>query len=390
MPSNIAALVNLHKEGASALPSIISAWRAVEHARSRGLSCTAALVLDRANPRTLSIAEGWRKRGFRVIISEHGDLGMSRNLAAESVDAEWIAFLDGDDLWGEHWLTKAYQAAEHAGETDQLTVWHPALNIIFGDHHSVVHHLDSTHPSFSWSRFRLHNQWTALCFVRRSDLLNLQYPRNDIQHGFGFEDWSWNTEVLRVGGRHRVVPETCHFIHRSLGPSLLSTSQQALRTPYLSEANSVHILRPPEQIPTRTHNASTHEIAPLVLDVATLIQIRLAATISPDIAETVDPKTPTTSLPQNFQTHVTDRQRALGAFESARRDAPSQSSIGELLHSCDHIAELEPTDRAAVVAEVLLDPELRDREWGSSTFIDETIAHYPQLKDWRDAGLTNT
>ncbi|MDW3177667.1 MAG: glycosyltransferase family A protein [Acidimicrobiia bacterium] len=389
MPPDVAAVVNLHREGLGALPSIISAWRAVEHARSSGIDCSLTLVLDRADTPTSSLADEWRRRGVEIIVSEHGDLGLSRNLAVSSVDSTWVAFLDGDDLWGEHWLAKAHEAGENEGETDEPTAWHPALNFIFGDHHSVVHHVDSTDDTFSWSRLRLHNQWTALCFARRDLLAHLPYPSNNLERGFGFEDWSWNIEVLRLGGRHRVVPETCHFIHRSLEPSLLHQSQDALRTPYPRNPSAAHIARPPEQ-PALARTAGTHETAPLTVDSEIRHQIRLAATISPEIIDTFDPRASTVLLPQNRQTHVTERHLALDSFESIRRRSTPDSSVGELLELCEPVAALGPTDRTAVVAEVILDPELDTRERGTSPLIDEAVARYPQLDTYTGPGVTST
>lgn len=244
MSIDVTAAVNLHREGSAALPSMISAWRSVEHARAHGINAELLLVLDRSDDSTTRVADRWTSRGARVVHVDVGDLGAARNRAVATCgDSEWIAFLDADDLWGEYWLTAAYTAVLESGGESQHDVWHPAVNIIFGDHHSLLHHVDSSDASFSWARFRLHNQWTALSFVRRSTIEDIPYPRNDLASGFGFEDWSWNEEVLRRGGRHRVVADTCHFIHRSSNPSLLSQSQHALRTPYTSD-NTTEFRRP--------------------------------------------------------------------------------------------------------------------------------------------------
>ena len=377
MSIDITAVVNLHREGASALPSIISAWRAVEAARHHGLNCTLVLALDRSDRETAATAERWEPRGANIIEIDEGDLGQARNRAGEAADSTWLAYLDADDLWGEAWLWRAH--AEASANSVRLTVWHPALNIIFGDHHSVVHHVDSTDASFSWSRFRLHNQWTALSFVRRHDLLNVPYPRNDLEKGFGFEDWSWNEEVLRRGGQHRIVPDTCHFIHRSEKPSLLSSSQHALRTRYPAAPGVTYHLRPVEQITAESDNPATHEVTPLDLSQELRQQVRSASTIEPRVLATVDPASADSVLPQNFQRHVTPLHAALHELSLTQHATADEATIAELLHTSSRVHQLESSDRTFVVAEVLLDPELSTRSWGESPLISEAIDRYPQL-----------
>lgn len=385
MSPHIAAIVNLHREGAKAIPTLASAWRAVHAARGKGLDTVLVLTLDRPDTSTAEIAQHWKMaRDAEVNTIEVGDLGAARNAAADAGDSTWLAFLDGDDLWGEQWLWRAHEAgtAETPGDASQLNVWHPAVNVIFGDHHSLLHHVDSEDPSFSWSRFRLHNQWTALSFVRRTDLLDIPYPRNDLAAGFGFEDWSWNEEVLRRGGRHRVVPDTCHFIHRSTQPSLLGRSQRALRTRYPAVEEVSHERRPvpTEADPNREVSSATHVTSEVRSSQAVLEQIQLASMIEPRVLETLDASGRPASLPQNWQTHTTPSQVALELVEIAASQMTSHATVAEILGSVRQLAELDVADRCRVVAEVLLDPEMNDRARGNSELITEAIDYFPQLR----------
>jgi hypothetical protein len=337
------------------------------------------------------VAERWLERGARILETNHGDLGAARNAAVRSTTANWAAFLDGDDLWGEAWLTRAHAAAtaQPVGpvETVGPTVWHPAVNIVFGDHHSLLHHVDSTDPSFSWARFRLHNQWTALSFVWREDLVSIPFPHNDLAAGFGYEDWSWNEEILVRQGRHRIVADTCHFIHRSNQPSLLSRSQRALRTRYPSSNPLLSRPTRPSTV-SRSHSGlahsglvspDTHSVAEVSLSHAIIEQVRLASTIEPRIKATVDPSDPSRPLPQNFQTHTTPAQVALAQIDAAIESMSPETPLAELLSVSSALTELSPEVRALVVAEVLLDPLLAGRARGASQTIDEAIAFFPQL-----------
>lgn len=372
--------MNLHTEGTGALPSIVSAWRAVQLAQSRGLTCELLLLLDQPDKPTVHIAERFcERRDVRLAIVSESDLGSARNRACESSTAEWIAFLDGDDLWGEEWLWRAHLAAQDVDA--EPVAWHPELNIIFGDHRSIVHHVDSDDPTFSWSRFRLHNQWTALAFVRRNDLLGLPYPRNDLAAGFGFEDWSWNEEVLRRGGKHCVVPQTCHFIKRTSGPSLLRSSQRSLRTRYMDDADITHVARPPEELLSEDSQDATHEVSPVNLSASIEQQLRLALCIEPSIGATLRPGASSIELPQNFQRHTTPAHLALNEIEHLRRlDSNSTATIAELVVQSTRLPKLDTSSRALVMAEVLLDPEAAHCRLGISPMIEDTLAYLPQLE----------
>ena len=387
MSTDITAVVNLHREGAAALPSVISAWRAVQDAQQSGLTCTLLLVLDRPDAATISVANKWATTyGGHILRSNAGDLGASRNAAVVAANSTWIAFLDADDLWGEYWLRLAHTAAID-DESPGPTAWHPAVNVIYGDYHSLLHHVSSDDPSFSWSRFRLHNQWTALSFVRRSDLLAMPFPPNELDAGFGFEDWSWNEEILRRGGRHRIVADSCHFIYRSEDPSLLSRSQQALRTRYPADPQQSYIKRPanhPSEQTTPASQRETHIIAEVEFTQSVVEQVRRAATIEPQILHTVraEPRGP--ALPQNFQTHRSAAHDALDEIEALRASISTDTPIAQLFASSKKLLALPASAQVNVVAEVLLDSELATRSWGDSPFIDAAVDQHPQLDRFRD------
>jgi len=227
------AVVNLHREGALCVPSVRSAQRAVQHAARSGLTAEVLLVLDSGDDDTREVVSRLADQHTRSAEIDVEDLGHARNAGVVATDARFIAFLDSDDLWGHEWLTRAHTAATTLGRE---AAWHPEVSFFFGDTDedaTVYHHLPSTDPQFDHARFRMHNSWTALSFGPRSLYDRWPYPRNQLEKGFGFEDWSWNEATLSAGVEHLVVPDTCHFISKaSARTSLLAESGHAIRTPY--------------------------------------------------------------------------------------------------------------------------------------------------------------
>ncbi len=383
--TTIAAVVNLHDEGHTAAPSVTSAWRAVERARAHRIDAELVLMLDSASRETANLAHRWLHRGARVFETDVRDLGSARNVAADATDAEWLAFLDGDDLWAEDWLVDAYRATSTTG-AGPFDVWHPQYSCIFGDHHSVIHHIGSDDPAFSFARLRLHNGWTALSFVAGETVRTVPYPRNRLDDGFGFEDWSWNIEILRRVGTHRVVPETMHFIRRrnAADESLLRRSEDALRSPYPGADGDAMDLEIPgtttvvsELTPISDALPPTHVLAKFELPVSLERQLRAAVTIEPSIAQTLPLGARVRRLPQNTNRHVTPEQRALEQLDLACAAYPA--TIAEAIATAPNLLALEPDAQARVVSEVLLDPALRDFEVGEHQAIDNARRRYPQV-----------
>lgn len=209
---DISVIVTLHQEGLLAEATLASAARAAGVAARQGLSVHLLAVVDRPDELTRSVLEGWRSR-LEILEVHTGDVGLNRNAATASATADFVAFLDGDDLWAPDWLATAFAAAQ-AGPV--RSVWHPEANLYFGEagNESWFLHPDMEAPGFDRAIIELYNPWTALCFAPRALLLDIPYPPSDLAGGFGYEDWHWNLVTARRGVLHKIVPGTVHFIRQ--------------------------------------------------------------------------------------------------------------------------------------------------------------------------------
>jgi len=224
---DVTAIATFHREGALALPSLASFRDLVDTARSAGLVVEARAVLDRADTLTRKLVAS--RGDFLSGVDEvsFGDLGLSRNAGVSFAHGRFIAFLDGDDLWGADWLRLAHAAATAPGAPDDA-IWHPESVYCFDaadfDRHSIdevprpgarslhMSHCSVDDPWFDRNALFMDNVWTANAFARREVHLRFPYSAVDRDLGVGIEDWDWHLATTWAGIPHRVVAGTVHLI----------------------------------------------------------------------------------------------------------------------------------------------------------------------------------
>jgi glycosyltransferase involved in cell wall biosynthesis len=227
--TDITAILNVHREGILAHASLGSIRAAREVARAAGIKVEILVVADCPDVPTLDYFAD--ADDLRLVPTEVDDLGLARNRGVEEARGEFVAFLDGDDLWGASWLRSAFDIARREARS---VVWHPEGNLFFGtsiEPHWLLHP-EMEEAEGDWVNLGIRNHWTALSFGARRIYRSVPYRRTDLAGGFGYEDWSWNSEVVAQGHLHRPVPGTAHMI-RVRGASLLqrTVGATALVTP---------------------------------------------------------------------------------------------------------------------------------------------------------------
>jgi glycosyltransferase involved in cell wall biosynthesis len=179
------------------------------------VSCVVTLILDTPDSRTLEVAESACKtyQNTRISISDFRDLGLSRNQGIQESSADWIAFVDADDLWGQSWLSLAFSASvQNPG-----AIFHPEISYYFGssttrESNIVARHISSTDSDFDPFTLSTENYWTSACFASRAIFLDSPYRPVNKAKRIGMEDWTFNLETLGKGIQHLVVRDSVHFI----------------------------------------------------------------------------------------------------------------------------------------------------------------------------------
>ncbi len=211
----ITAVLNCHREGELLKKSFRSVFESLQSFDASGVAWELLCIADNCDEQTLAILNecvaGTRGREVRVIPSDAGDLGLSRNLAVKHARGEYIGFADGDDLVSRNWFGAAYESSRRA----RNSIFHPECNFYFGCLKAFFVHRDQ--GLYDLRALFFHNLWSALSFAHSEIYRKNEYCRNLINQGFGYEDWNWNCETIRRGHEHRMTPGTCHFVRMKQG-----------------------------------------------------------------------------------------------------------------------------------------------------------------------------
>ncbi|MFD1881670.1 glycosyltransferase family A protein [Paracoccus pacificus] len=212
MTPTISAIVTGHRERRLSIPTLRSFGNAIADAQAQGYTVEAILCLDRPDTLTEEIFHRFAPPKARILTMDHGDQGKVRNDAVVAATGQFVAFLDGDDLWQKSWLHRAADFLIASGRDDYVA--HPAYNYFFEGQATTFRQIDQDSPDFDIDLLRMRNYWDALSMAPRSIHERFPYAHRDIPNGWALEDWQWNEETIAAGIRHKIVPDTVLFKRR--------------------------------------------------------------------------------------------------------------------------------------------------------------------------------
>lgn len=236
---HISAVINGHQEGdwldLALQSAILSKAKAI---KDHSILVELILVLDSANQHTKLIADRYACQ-VKVLDCNLKDLSKARNFGVSESRGETVAFLDGDDAWGQDWLSKSWELYESSSSDLRQSIFHPEINWHFGEgleSNLIFRHISSTSDEFDAGVLATQNYWSALSFSAADTFKKFPFKSFDAQDRLGYEDWTFNIETWNAGREHVAVPETLHFIREKCRGSMKRRSQQDLLT-YATKVN---------------------------------------------------------------------------------------------------------------------------------------------------------
>lgn len=172
-----------------------------------------------------SVAHWSWNPSIELVSVNYGDLGSSRNHAVSLCNTEYVAFLDGDDLWGSEWIRQALDVADKQKKDCEFAV-HNQLSLFFGQvfaHGQSPYfqmHIGSDSDEFDPRQMIQFNPWSALAFAKTSTMKAHPYFRAD--DVYGYEDYEWAVRTLGAGVSHFVAEGSLHAVRLKADASSLA------------------------------------------------------------------------------------------------------------------------------------------------------------------------
>lgn len=208
----ISVIICGHQEGRLLHRTLKSVFKAIDYAAEKGLMGIEVIVsLDNPSEETLHYLKTSIYVNHLSIYKNHfEDVGLSRNFAVKKAKGEFIAFLDGDDLFCKNWLFEAFSFFKKTLNKNQIV--HPEYLINFEKKSLIWKRISSNDPNFRYGTMLYANCWDLTCFLPKFIALLHPFsacPRNS---GWGMEDYHFFLETLGSGVEHVVIPQTAVYI----------------------------------------------------------------------------------------------------------------------------------------------------------------------------------
>lgn len=218
---DLSVLVTYHREGNFAFPSILNIKKMIE-TLPPNVNCEVLFALDMADEFTTKLVKRTNSVRAEIHETKFGNPGEARNFLISKARGNFLAILDGDDMWSFDWLEKGLSLA---AKNPDLII-HPQFAYYFFDSDfnllntpgkpsssnksHLVQYFASDEDSLS--KIRLVNLWTAHCIGSKHVFDRFPYKPNRRDLGLGIEDWSWNIETVEAGVNHTVAEGCVHAI----------------------------------------------------------------------------------------------------------------------------------------------------------------------------------
>lgn len=218
---DLTVAITAHNEGLVAHKTMRSILEATKKLEEKNISYEILIHIDNGDQETLDYFDTYKNSNNVLIFkNKFGDLGSSRNFLVQKASGEYISFLDADDLVSDNWLLVAYQTIK---ESPSEIVVHPEAVLNFGlNVPSVLTIQKESRDKKNDTVVMIgENRWCSVVMGKKETFLRIPYHK--LGDGYGYEDYIFNAETLKLKISHKIAKETVLFYRRS-GSSMLSTN----------------------------------------------------------------------------------------------------------------------------------------------------------------------
>ena len=236
---DLSAVVTMHNEGIVAYKTMRSVFEALERVQDVGYTYEVILHIDNGDEKTKEFVSRYKdKQNVFIYENNFGDLGSSRNFAAQKANGKYVSFLDGDDLISDNWYLESIKLLE-ASKEDIVVCPEAVLTFGVGQANVLTIQKDSFDKVRDTIILLGENRWGSVVTAKKEVFAKVPY--HVLGHGYCYEDYVFNIETTDKGIKHKIAKETILFYRRS-DKSMLSVNNQNNSTiPYVELFNLKNI-----------------------------------------------------------------------------------------------------------------------------------------------------
>lgn len=209
---SIACVVTFHSEGYLAHKTLLSINQCRRfYEKETQKRCQIVAVIDNGTKLTQAVVRGFREftESDFVIETNFGDPSSARNFGIKSATSQYIAIMDGDDLYSVSYLKVMADVCFRS----ENQIVHPAYIVNFGQ---VNYCWKVASSEFDYSlegyEFFERNLYPS-CVLAQKETFE-RNPYVPLKPGFGLEDWLWNANALAMGFKHVVAEQAVLYYRR--------------------------------------------------------------------------------------------------------------------------------------------------------------------------------
>lgn len=207
--------ITCHGEGLLLYKTLRSIKACSNKLKDKGVTSEINLIADNPTAETLEFLNSGNSilDGVKLYTVEFGNVSDARNYIIDKSNGTYVALIDGDDLVSDNYLVQCKDVID-ANEND--VVVHPEVQIQFSaddiNQYGYWRMVDSEDTLDYRLMLVQYNQYPSTLVAKKDVLLRVKYLRPN--NGYGYEDYSYNLDMLAAGVMHKIAPRTVFFYRR--------------------------------------------------------------------------------------------------------------------------------------------------------------------------------
>ena len=259
---DVSVILNTHNEFSYIRQTLHSLAEDIEYAIKNDVSCELIVVCDSSSDeffQYLSKLICCVKTDVHLFRVSFSSLGKSRNFGIDRAKGCYICTADADDLTSENCLLQMFKTAKRFENAGLPVAVFPEFVVNFQDSNFITRKISSKYfSSYDWAYM---HPFCSKLLINKNFFNFRKYQEFSTGSVFSYEDWEFNSHLLRLGVRLEVAHNTILFYRQHKSSMMRETE----KTVPLLENISPFLSMPTKRRPFNINKPDIQKLNRLVL-----------------------------------------------------------------------------------------------------------------------------